>query len=186
MEQQGYNGEVSYLKEGKGNMNIQNVLPPVIDESTKVLILGSMPSQLSLQKQQYYGNPRNHFWPIIGKILNCEIPSDYDERIKLLKKHHIGLWDTIQSCEREGSSDASIRNVIPNDFKNLFLKYPNIRILLFNGGKSYSVFKKYMGLELLKQVDYAKMPSTSPIPGKNIKTFDEKVEEWRVIEEYIS
>lgn len=116
-------------------MNIQNVLPPVIDESTKVLILGSMPSQLSLQKQQYYGNPRNHFWPIIGKILNCEIPSDYDERIKLLKKHHIGLWDTIQSCEREGSSDASIRNVIPNDFKNLLLTYSNIRIILFNGAK---------------------------------------------------
>lgn len=144
-----------------------------------------MPSKLSLENQQYYGNPRNHFWPILAEILNCSIPSNYDERIELLKKHHIGLWDTIRSCDREGSSDASIRNVVPNDFQQLFNAFPNICLLLFNGGKSFSVFKKYMGLDLLKKIDYAKMPSTSPIPGKNIKSFEGKVEEWRKIERYL-
>jgi len=165
--------------------NIQNVLPPIIDESTHVLILGSMPSQLSLEKQQYYGNPRNHFWSIIGNILKVEVPEEYSRRVELLKEHHIGVWDTIQSCERQGSLDANIRNVVPNDFHQLFIKYPNIRLLLFNGGKAFSVFKKYMGLQLLQKIDYAKMPSTSPIPGKNIKSFGEKVEEWRLMEKYL-
>lgn len=167
------------------NNNIQNVLPPIVDQSTHVLILGSMPSKLSLEKQQYYGNPRNHFWRIIGEILQQEAPVDYMKRLEWLKSHHIGLWDTIQSCERKGSLDANIRNIVPNNFKELFKKYPNIRLLLFNGGKAFSVFKKYMGLEILEKMDYAKMPSTSPIPGKNIKTFEEKVKEWRVMEQYL-
>ncbi|WP_102691628.1 DNA-deoxyinosine glycosylase [Rummeliibacillus pycnus] len=164
---------------------MQNILPPIIDESTQVLILGSMPSQLSLEKQQYYGNPRNHFWSIIGTILQVEVPEDYSKRVELLKVHHIGLWDTIQSCERQGSLDANIRNIVPNDFRQLFIKYPTIRLLLFNGGKAYSVFKKYMGLQLLQKIEYAKMPSSSPIPGKNIKSFEEKVEEWRIMEKYL-
>ncbi|WP_397538883.1 DNA-deoxyinosine glycosylase [Rummeliibacillus pycnus] len=167
------------------NDNIQNILPPIVNESTYVLILGSMPSKLSLDKQQYYGNPRNHFWSIIGEILQVEVPDDYTKRMELLKKHHIGLWDTIQSCERQGSLDSNIRNIVPNNFKQLFITFPNIRLLLFNGGKAYSVFKKYMGLQLLQKIDYAKMPSTSPIPGKNIKSFDEKVEEWSVMKRYL-
>ena len=166
-------------------MNTQNLLPPVIDESSHVLILGSMPSKLSLEKQQYYGNPRNHFWKIIGEVLHVEIPVEYKERLNLLKAHHIGLWDTIQSCEREGSLDANIRNIVPNDFRKLLENYPNIRLILFNGGKSFDVFKKHMGFNLLQDIHYAKMPSTSPIPGKNIKSFEEKVEEWRMMERYL-
>ncbi|MGX9134786.1 DNA-deoxyinosine glycosylase [Rummeliibacillus sp. JY-2-4R] len=165
-------------------MNTQNLLPPVIDESTHVLILGSMPSKLSLEKQQYYGNPRNHFWKIIGEVLHVEIPLEYKERLNLLKTHHIGLWDTIQSCEREGSLDVNIRNIVPNDFRMLLKNYPEIRLILFNGGKSFDVFKKHMGFDLLQDIHYAKMPSTSPIPGKNIKSFEEKVEEWRLMERY--
>lgn len=164
---------------------IQNILSPVIDESTYVLIVGSMPSRLSLEKQQYYGNPRNHFWGILSEILQVEMPDNYQKRIELLKAHHIGLWDTIRSCERKGSSDASIRNVIPNNFTELLKAYPNIRVILFNGGKAFSIFKKYMGLELLLPIDYAKMPSTSPMPGKNIKSFEGKVEEWRIMEKYL-
>ncbi len=167
------------------NTNLQNLLPPVIDESTHVLILGSMPSKLSLEKQQYYGNPRNHFWKIIGEILQVEIPVEYKDRLNFLKIHHIGLWDTIQSCEREGSLDANIRNIIPNDFRKLLKTYPTIRLILFNGGKSFDVFKKHMGFDLLQNIHYAKMPSTSPIPGKNIKSFEEKVEEWRLMERYL-
>ncbi|MFJ6265068.1 DNA-deoxyinosine glycosylase [Lysinibacillus xylanilyticus] len=73
---------------------LKNVLSPVIDLSTKVLIVGSMPGKQSLEKQQYYGNPRNHFWPIIGEILEMDVPQDYGQRLKLLKDHHIGLWVT--------------------------------------------------------------------------------------------
>ena len=103
----------------------------------------------------------------------------------MLTEHRIGVWDAIQSCERVGSLDAAIRNEQPNDFHYLFKCYPHIQLVLFNGGKAYDVFKKYIGFDVLKDRLYAKMPSTSPIPGKNIKTFEEKVETWRILLNYI-
>ena len=165
---------------------LKNILLPIVDSATKVLIVGSMPGRQSLEKQQYYGNPRNHFWPIIGELLGIAIPNDYTERIALLKNNEIGLWDTIATCEREGSLDAAIRNEKPNDFQTLFEQYPNIQLVLFNGAKAFEVFKKHIGLELLDGRAYKKMPSTSPIPGKNIKTFTEKLEDWRIIQSYLS
>ncbi|MGN7477822.1 DNA-deoxyinosine glycosylase [Solibacillus silvestris] len=164
---------------------IQNILPAIVDEKTTVLIIGSMPGKQSLEKQQYYGNPRNHFWSIIGELLAVEIPENYSEKIALLRSHKIGLWDSIESCERKGSLDATIKNEIPNDFQALFKKYPQIKLVLFNGGKSFDVFKKHVGLDVLENRAYGKMPSTSPIPGKNIKSFDEKVEAWRIMLNYL-
>lgn len=164
---------------------LTNVLPPIVDRSTKVLIVGSMPGRQSLEKQQYYGNPRNHFWPIIGEILKVDIPTDYEKRIELLREHGIGLWDTIASCDRKGSLDATIRNEKPNDFHALFKKYPNIRLILFNGTKAFAVFKKHIGFEVLENRSYKKMPSTSPIPGANIKSFEEKLEDWRIMVSYL-
>lgn len=165
---------------------LKNILLPIVDPATRVLIVGSMPGKQSLEKQQYYGNPRNHFWPIMGELLEIAIPNDYTERIALLKNNAIGLWDTIATCEREGSLDAAIRNEKPNDFQTLFEKYPNIQLVLFNGAKAFEVFKKHIGLELLEGRAYKKMPSTSPIPGKNIKTFTEKLEDWRIIQSYLA
>lgn len=164
---------------------IQNILPPIVDANTRVLIVGSMPSKQSLEKQQYYGNPRNHFWPIIGALLQMEIPENYDKRIAILRAHNIGLWDSIASCERKGSLDATIKNEVPNDFQGFFQKYPQIQLVLFNGGKSFDVFKKLVGLDVLASRAYEKMPSTSPIPGKNIKSFDEKVQAWQVMKTYM-
>ena len=164
---------------------IQNVLPPIVDNQTRVLVVGSMPGKQSLDKQQYYGNARNHFWPIIGELFQTDIPDNYEERITLLRSKKIGLWDSIASCEREGSLDATIRNEVPNDFVTLFQTYPNIQLVLFNGGKSFDVFKKHVGLEVLRHRAYEKMPSTSPIPGKNIKSFDEKVATWRLLLDYL-
>ncbi|MFK5707212.1 DNA-deoxyinosine glycosylase [Lysinibacillus boronitolerans] len=168
------------------SIELKNILLPIVDSATKVLIVGSMPGRQSLEKQQYYGNPRNHFWPIIGELLEIAIPNEYTERIALLKNNAIGLWDTIATCEREGSLDAAIRNEKPNDFQTLFEQYPNIQLVLFNGAKAFEVFKKHIGLELLDGRAYKKMPSTSPIPGKNIKTFTEKLEDWRIIQSYLS
>ena len=164
---------------------IKNILPPVVDEQTKVLIVGSMPGVQSLEKQQYYGNPRNHFWGIIGELTGTIVPEQYEERLALVKKHGIGLWDVIQACERVGSLDSNIKNEIPNDFVALFEQYPQIEAVVFNGTKAHDVFKKKLGFELLTGRDYYKMPSTSPVPGRNIKTFAEKVEIWRKLENYI-
>ncbi len=164
---------------------LKNVLPPVIDLSTKVLIVGSMPGKQSLEKQQYYGNPRNHFWSIIGEVLEIAIPDVYEKRLQLLKSNHIGLLDTIASCERKGSLDAAIRNEKPNNFQRLFEHYPNIELVLFNGTKAYDVFKKHIGFVVLGDRAYQKMPSTSPIPGKNIKSFEDKLKDWQVMSSYL-
>ena len=164
---------------------IENILPPVVDGQTKVLIVGSMPGVQSLEKQQYYGNPRNHFWGIIGEITEEIVPEQYEKRLDLVKKHHIGLWDVIRTCERVGSLDSNIKNEIPNDFAALFEQYPQIEAVFFNGTKAHDVFKKKLGLELLAGREYYKMPSTSPVPGRNIKTFEEKVEVWSVLKKYI-
>ena len=164
---------------------LQNILPAVVDEQTKVLIVGSMPGAQSLEKQQYYGHPRNHFWGIIGTLTREVVPDNYEDRLALVKKYGIGLWDVIQSCERVGSLDSNIKNEVPNDFAQLFQHYPQIEAVLFNGTKAHDVFKKHVGFQLLDGKDYYKMPSTSPVPGRNIQTFAQKVETWRVLEKYM-
>jgi hypoxanthine-DNA glycosylase len=163
---------------------IENVLPPIVDANTRVLIVGSMPGVRSLEKQQYYGNERNHFWGIISKLLHVSIPATYEEKIALVQQHQIGLWDVIRTCERKGSLDATIQNAEVNDFATFFMQYPNIQCILFNGTKAYDVFKKKVGFDALAGKDYFKMPSTSPIPGRNIQTFEQKVESWRIAMEY--
>ena len=164
---------------------IQNVLSPIVDGKTRVLIVGSMPGKQSLDKQQYYGNARNHFWPMIGEVLEIDVPENYEQRIELVQTNKIGLWDVIQSCERKGSLDATIRNETPNDFEALFQQFPQIHLVLFNGTKAFDVFKKHIGLAILESRHHEKMPSTSPIPGKNIKSFEEKVEDWQIMKRYL-
>lgn len=164
---------------------IENNLHAIVDNRTRVLIIGSMPGQQSLEKQQYYGNPRNHFWPIMGELLQVNIPDNYEERLQLLRQAGIGLWDAIARCERSGSLDATIKREVPNDFSTLFAEYPHIQCVLFNGGKAFTVFKKHVGVDVLEQRFFAQLPSTSPVPGKNIKSFEEKIEAWSVLKTYI-
>lgn len=164
---------------------IENSLPPIVDVRTKVLIVGSMPSVQSLEKQEYYGNPRNHFWPIMGALLHEDIPVIYAERIQLVLKNGIGLWDVISHCERKGSLDSAIKNEVPNDFPTLFQQYPQIECILFNGTKAYEVFRKKVGFDVLGKRPYFKMPSTSPVPGKHIQTFEEKINSYKTLLHFI-
>ena len=166
--------------------HVENILPPIVDVRTKVLIVGSMPSMQSLEKQEYYGNPRNHFWSIIGALLQVDVPTNYGERIQLIRKWGIGLWDVINHCERKGSLDSAIKNEVPNDFSVLFQEYPQIECILFNGTKAYEVFRKKVGFDILGERQYIKMPSTSPVPGKHIQTFEEKVISYEILLHYIS
>lgn len=158
---------------------VENVLEAVMKNDTKIVIIGSIPGVISLEKQQYYGNARNHFWGIIGHVYNQLIPEQYEERLELLKMHHIGLWDAIESCERQGSLDSAIKKEIPNDFQSLFSRYPQIQLVLFNGGKAEQVFKKYLKMSDWPHIRFVKMPSTSPVPGRNVKSFEEKIVCWQ-------
>ncbi|MEN1968595.1 DNA-deoxyinosine glycosylase [Lentibacillus sp. N15] len=158
---------------------------PILPVHPKVLILGSMPGGMSLEKQEYYGNPRNHFWDILYTLLHQPPLATYHEKIMFVKRHHLALWDTIQTCYREGSLDTKITDEIPNDIPGLLEKYPSIRLVACNGTKSFQTFRKFFGREKLEQADVLKLPSTSPIPGRYTKTFAGKVEEWSKILTYL-
>jgi hypoxanthine-DNA glycosylase len=134
---------------------------PIINHRTEILILGSMPGELSLTQQQYYANNRNAFWRIMFDIFNSGEPLiTYPDKISLLQQNKIGLWDVFESCEREGSLDSNIKNGVLNNFENLFKTYPNIKLVLFNGGTSYRSLKKQ--IYVLGNKPYIAMPSTSP------------------------
>lgn len=149
-----------------------------INKETQILILGSMPGVKSLEAVQYYAHPRNNFWKIIYSICKQEYEDDYGKRIEFLLSRHIGLWDVIMSCEREGSLDSAIRSEVPNDFKRLFEMYPNIKMVIFNGAKAHEVFKRKVGFEAYSQIEFVKMGSTSPARAVS---FDQKLKEWEAV-----
>ncbi|GGP09427.1 DNA-deoxyinosine glycosylase [Oceanobacillus neutriphilus] len=158
---------------------------PVIDNKPRVLIVGSMPSIKSLEEQEYYGNPRNHFWSIMYRILEEKPCETYAEKIHLIKKNYIALWDTIGYCYRQGSLDMYIEEEEPNDIAGLLKEYPTIQLIACNGTKAYQMYKKFITPLLQQEIDVIKLPSTSPVPGKYNKTFEEKIESWRVITNYL-
>ncbi|MBQ0139183.1 MAG: DNA-deoxyinosine glycosylase [Kurthia sp.] len=158
---------------------IENILEAVANKNTRILIVGSMPGVISLQKQQYYGNTRNHFWRIMAEIVQQAIPEKYEERLTLLQQHQIGLWDVIKSCERQGSLDSAIKKETPNDFPRFFKAFPEIQLVLFNGGKAQQVFNRYFKQSDWPHIHFVKMPSTSPVPGRNVKSFEEKLADWQ-------
>ncbi len=133
---------------------------PLVDKNTKFLVIGTMPGEASLSAAEYYAFKHNAFWTIIFKLAKAET-SNYAEKIKLLQKLRIGLWDNLKACERLGSLDSDIKNAEPNDFESLLAEFPNIEKLLFNGQKSFAFFKKYHR-PLLEKYKYAVLPSTSP------------------------
>lgn len=153
-----------------------NSFEPMIDKSTRVLILGSMPSVKSLQTHQYYGNPRNHFWPMLARLLGQELPEGYADRLQMLKNHHIGLWDVYGSCERMGSLDSDIQKEVPNDLEALLLEYPSIRVIALNGGKAAKGYQKHFAQLAVKTIS---LPSSSPIPTRLCKTFEDKLWIWQ-------
>lgn len=134
----------------------------IADEMTTTLVIGSMPGVASLEAAEYYAHKHNLFWRFVFEAFGEEYHTpSYAQKIALLKAHHIGLWDAAKSCVREGSLDTNIKDVTANDFQALFLMYPNIKRLLFNGQKAFQLFKRFHGA-LLDDVQYIVLPSTSP------------------------
>ena len=139
-------------------------LPPSVDKRSRILILGSMPGAASLAAQEYYAHPMNRFWPLMTKLLKeTETPPEYGARLKMLLRHHVALWDAIDTCDRAGSLDSDIRNATANDFTSFLQLWPNIRTIGLNGGTAYATFAK-ANRPLLARSDLRilKLPSTSP------------------------
>ncbi len=161
---------------------------PVVSGNAKVLILGSMPSVASLVRQQYYGHPRNAFWPIMGVLFGAAPELCYQQRKEILMENGIAVWDVLQGCNRLGSSDSNIKlaSIKINDFVDFFAEYEFIERVFFNGAMAEKLYKKYV-LPTLNQrfayLDYQRLPSTSPAYA-TLK-LEEKIEAWKVIKRHV-
>ena len=138
---------------------MKHTIDPVYNEQSQILILGSFPSVKSREQQFFYGHKQNRFWKVLAGVLGCDVPQSVEEKKAMLLSHHIAVWDVIQSCEIEGSSDASIRDVVPNDLACI-LNTADIRAIYTNGGKAHELYGKY--IEPVNKIAAHKLPSTSP------------------------
>ena len=168
-------------------------IPPLYDETSRVLILGSFPSPKSREAHFFYGHPQNRFWKVMARVLDWHgesdgcpadgpvfVPSSTEEKRAMLLSNHIALWDTIASCEITGASDSSITNVTPNDLSPI-LETAKIRAVFCNGAASHKLYMKYIfpvtGREAVK------LPSTSP--ANAAWSVDRLTAAWQAVAEYL-
>ena len=151
-------------------------LGPVADSRTRLLVLGSFPGVASLQVQQYYGHPRNHFWPILAALWQVDLPSmSYAQRLAAMQSRGLGLWDVYAACRREGSLDSAIEAAVPNDLAGLVRRLPDLRAIAHNGGESARAMRvtRALGLPVFR------LPSTSPANAS--WSFERKLAAWRAV-----
>lgn len=132
---------------------------PILAPRSRVLIVGSMPGVRSLEQAQYYAHPRNAFWRILFETFGQELTEDYEEKKRLIMARDLALWDVARACEREGSLDSDMRNIVHNDFGELFAAQPGIHTILCNGATAHALFEK-SGVAGARTV--IRLPSTSP------------------------
>jgi double-stranded uracil-DNA glycosylase len=148
-------------------------LASLVDDQTEILILGSLPSDESLSKGQYYAKPSNDFWKLLGAVLSEPlVEASYATRIKILFAHKIGLWDVLHSCVRPGSMDGNISETEFNDFSTLKHIAPNLKLICFNGQKAAQAEEQLNVLGYKTQV----LPSSS---GANRRNQTERLRFWR-------
>jgi len=140
-------------------MSMIHTFEPVYDQQSKILILGTFPSVKSRELGFYYQHPQNRFWKVVSTLVGVPTPQTVDEKKVMLLSSHIALWDVIYSCDINGSSDSSIKNVVPNDIRELLDK-TDIKTIYANGGKAFELYNRYC----YEMTDKAiiKLPSTSP------------------------
>ena len=151
-------------------------IPPLFDKNSKILILGSFPSVKSRKTQFFYGHPQNRFWYVLSEIMEENCPETIEQKRELLLRHNIALWDVIAGCDIEGSSDSSIKNVVPNDL-SIILNNADIRRIFVNGRTAYRYFCKYN-----KELNAVCLPSTSP--ANAAFSAEKLIESWNIIKKY--
>ena len=151
-------------------------LAPVIAPHTRLVVLGSFPGEVSLTTQQYYGHPRNHFWPILSALWSTDLRAlHYADRLKFILGKGLGIWDVYASCRREGSLDSAIEDARPNDLPMLKRLAPDLRAIAHNGGES----ARSMPVTRALGVPVHRLPSTSPANAS--WSFERKLAAWREV-----
>ena len=138
---------------------IVHPIEPTYNEHSRVLILGSFPSVKSRELMYFYGHPQNRFWKVVAALFEEEVPETVEARRAFLLKHRIAVWDSIRQCTITGSSDASIKDVIPNDLSPILEAAP-IEAIYCNGKKSWEMYHKYIEPQTGRTA--IALPSTSP------------------------
>ena len=150
----------------------QHNIPPVWNEESRVLILGSFPSVKSREGRFFYHHPQNRFWKVLAAVLDCPVPKTVEEKTAMLLQNRIALWDVIASCEITGSSDSSIRNAVPNDLSQI---HAPIAAIFCNGQTAHKLYQKHLRSQTNREATL--LPSTSPA---NAAWTQEKLTEyWR-------
>ncbi len=159
---------------------IQHPIPPVYDKNSKILILGSFPSVKSREGCFFYHHPQNRFWKTLAAVLEQPLPESIEEKRAFLLANHIAVWDTIASCIIEGSSETSIKHVVPNDLSVILSVAPDLQIFC-NGATSHQYYRKYQ--EKLTGHQALRLPSTSP--ANAAWSLDRLKDEWSIIRTYL-
>ena len=160
--------------------HIIHPIPPLYDERSRLLILGSFPSRASRAAAFFYGHPRNRFWVLMARITGENVPRTVDEKRAMALRHGVALWDTIASCDIRGSSDASITNVTPNDI-GMILKAAPIGAIFTNGATSTKLYEKY----IFPETGIRSIPLPSTSPANAAMDLDALYEKWKAIAEYL-
>lgn len=156
---------------------------PICDESSRILILGTMASPASLRAGMYYSHPQNAFWRILHDLTDDEPGSSNDEKRAFLLRNGIAVWDTLRMCTREGASDSAIRNTQPNDVADLVSRYPQISAVFLNGSAAFAFYKKFHAKDISRP--FFRLPSTSPANARG--GYVKKFEAWHgIVSEYLN
>ena len=156
-------------------MQVYHEFPPVFDENSKVLVLGSIPSVKSREEGFYYMHPKNRFWKVLASVFGEEIL----DKKEFCLQHGIALWDTCASCEIHASSDASIKNIVPNDLEVIFQK-AKIKQIFTTGKKAHDIYQKY--LYPIYKIEDICLSSTSPANAR--KSLEDLTREYQIIKKY--
>ena len=149
-------------------------LPPVIARHSRLVVLGSFPGVASLQLQQYYGHPRNHFWPLVGALWGVDLVAlPYARRLAEVRRRGLGLWDVYAGCRRQGSLDSAIEEPEFNDLASLRRRAPALQLVAHNGGESARAMRQVQALGL----PVVQLPSSSPANAS--WSFERKLAAWR-------
>lgn len=158
----------------------QDSFAPVCAPGARALILGTYPSPKSFENNFYYGHPQNRFWPLLAWLTGEPVPADIPEKIGLLHRHHLALWDVLRQCSIQGASDASIQKPVPNPVHTLVAEQ-NIQAVFCNGKTSFQLYQKH--IQPLCGLEATALPSTSP--ANAAFTFAKLQEAWSPLLPYL-
>lgn len=158
--------------------SLRHPFPAIYAPDSRILILGSFPSVKSREQRFFYGHPQNRFWRVMAALLGADVPQTVEEKRAFLLANHIALWDVIASCDIVGSSDASIRNAVPNDLTPI-LETACIRQIFTNGGTAHRLYRKYI-YPLTGREDTV-LSSTSP--ANAARSLDALIDAWQPVRE---